>query len=302
MRHHDWFGVVRTVTVAFVVVLFAAVSSGAVPFSAPSAPLSADIAVARDLAGNRIRQLPPDNDLPEPDNTSLCSPRVGPRVQASADPSGRLRITITAATAFDGFPIAIRRLRIGPSQNAAVDIGPFVARTDPFYINLIGVESVTFAASRIAAGQPLHIPLLVFDDCGDWPTFVGAGTGVSLPAAAPTATLIPCPGTSPCGSIPIDLFIDDPFGFAPGARVTAFIESRPHATCELRVQYPGQSSISLGTQTANSVGDCRYDFIVPFSVAFGQGTVTGTARDAFGFNLEVFRFSIQGEDEDNIEE
>jgi hypothetical protein len=194
----------------------------------------------------------------------------------------------------------MRRLRIGPSQNAAVDIGPHVARTDPFYFNLIGVPSVTFTASRIAPGQPLHIPLIVFDDCGNWTTFVGAGTGVELPAVVPTATPIPCPGTQACGFIPISLFFDNPFGFAPGARVTALIDSRPQATCEFRIQYPGQAQISLGTQTTNTAGRCRYDFIVPFNTALGEGAFTATVQDTFGSNVEVRRFAIEDPEADNF--
>jgi hypothetical protein len=214
------------------------------------------------------------------------------------DPSGSLRVAITAATGFDGFPIAIRRLRIGPSQNAAVTIGPHVGRSDPFYYELIGVQETSFTATRVTPGQPLHIPLIVFDDCEDWRTFVGAGTGVALPAVVATATTVPCAAGQVCGTIPISMFASDTV-FGPGTRVRVTIDTRQLAACELRVTYPGQPQQSLGAMTANSNGDCIYNLFVPFNVVPGNGSFMGIVQDAFGTNVEVVSFRIGSPTDDN---
>ena len=38
-----------------------------------------------------------------------------------------------------------------------------------------GVDQATFLIVRTTSGVATTIPLVLEDDCGDWPTFVGAG-------------------------------------------------------------------------------------------------------------------------------
>src|SRR4051794_23262515 len=117
----------------------------------------------------------------EADNGPVCDPRPSPRLQTVSDAAGALQVTITAATGSDGEPATLREIRIGPLQNAAVDVGPFAARTTPLAYTLpAGSLQLTFRVTRVVPGQPSQVTLLLVDDCGDWRTFVGGRTGLTI--------------------------------------------------------------------------------------------------------------------------
>jgi hypothetical protein len=59
---------------------------------------------------------------------------------------------------------------------------------------------------------------------------------------------------------------------------------------------------SLGAKTASSAGSCAYDLFVSYDVPFGDGTFTGTARDAFGVRVDTARFTIHDSSGDNDED
>ena len=44
-----------------------------------------------------------------------------------------------------------------------------------------------------------------------------------------------------------------------------------------------------------------YDIFVPFTVAAGSGSFTGTAQDAFGFNIQVVPISITMAASNNVQ-
>lgn len=99
---------------------------------------------------------------------SVSTVQVGP---------GRVQSTIRAASPGN----LLRSLRFGAprrSENALVDIGDQTDRTGEFTVDLsAGTTEVAFFVRRAATG-PAIVYLIVTDECGDWPTFVGFGSGV----------------------------------------------------------------------------------------------------------------------------
>ncbi len=51
---------------------------------------------------------------------------------------------------------------------------------DVTYILTPPVAALTLFVTAVVPGQPTHVPLVVTDDCGDWPTFVGGGPNAGL--------------------------------------------------------------------------------------------------------------------------
>jgi hypothetical protein len=65
--------------------------------------------------------------------------------------------------------------------NALIDLpdGRTGLTGTPSYAPPAGSTQTTFWVRRQAAGAPVQVPFVVADGCGDWPTFVGGGTGQS---------------------------------------------------------------------------------------------------------------------------
>jgi hypothetical protein len=69
----------------------------------------------------------------------------------------------------------VRELRFGAATNASITAGTSTG-AGPFTVELPeNTVMTTFTVSAVAVGQPIHVPLIVLDNCGTWSTFVGAG-------------------------------------------------------------------------------------------------------------------------------
>ncbi|MFN0074268.1 MAG: glycosyl hydrolase family 28-related protein [Chloroflexota bacterium] len=105
-----------------------------------------------------------------------CAPR--PRIQVLTQPaaSGRLTVTIIADRTAGAPNNTLRSLRFGAAQNAVIDIGSTIGSIGSMNVSFsAGTVQTAFVIGRVAAGAAATVPLVVVDDCGDWPTFVGGG-------------------------------------------------------------------------------------------------------------------------------
>jgi hypothetical protein len=128
------------------------------------------------LADQRAKKrLTPQNAPNQGGTTATSSPRVhlGPGPNGPV-PNGDGRLKVVVST--DSGPI--QALRFGAAPNATIDIGSRSAVAPPFtYTADPGVSQLTFFVRRVNAGEPVHVPLVVVDAVGDWPTFVGGAPG-----------------------------------------------------------------------------------------------------------------------------
>jgi hypothetical protein len=284
----------RYVTLTFLVLLMAALSSGAV---LPGLwPGMGGIGMA-DARGLPTLTQDRGRIMAEADNGPACDPRPNPRLQTVRDASNALQVTITAATASGGQVAILREIRIGPLQNAAVDIGPYVARTSPLAYTVPGGSAqLTLRVTRVVASQPSQIVLVLVDDCGEWRTFVGGGTGIAVAAPLATATPVPIVPGQPYGSIPITLAItgSDTGQYPPGSRPRVQISTRAGATCTLTTTWPDGQTQAAPALTANAQGACLFRPTVPIGMRSGTATVAGVVQDIFGLNIRQATFTVGG--------
>ena len=112
-----------------------------------------------------------------------CEPRPKVVVQATRGAAGVLNVTITAGQPAGVGNDRLVRLEFGGATNARIDVpaGPDnrpALTSSPGNAALELTErpaSLTFTVRRAQAGQATTVPILVFDSCGSWPTFVGGG-------------------------------------------------------------------------------------------------------------------------------
>jgi hypothetical protein len=192
--------------------------------------------------------------------------------------------------------VLLREIRLGPIQNAAIDIGAVSARTTPFVFTIAGGSlQVSLRVTRVMAHQPSQVTIVLVDDCGDWHTFVGGGTGIAVAPPVATATPVPIVPGQPYGSIPISLTVFGSSQYPPGSRPRAQIITRANAVCGLSVTWPDGRTDTLSGQTADARGSCLFRPLVPIGMRSGTATATGTARDIFGFNIQQATFAVGGD-------
>jgi hypothetical protein len=108
-----------------------------------------------------------------------CTPRPHVAVTSSRSSSGRLAVVVTAATLPATPSNWLRRITFGKLDNASVDIRGFADQRQPFAVELPErTRQVDLSVGSITPG-PFLAQLVVEDDCGAWPTFVGAGSRAS---------------------------------------------------------------------------------------------------------------------------
>jgi len=113
---------------------------------------------------------------PTTSGPTSCTPRPPVRVTAVGDGARRLTATLTADTSGQASGNGIHQLRIGQVTNAMVDVGELTNVAAGTTVDLPTHPSqVTLVVWRQATGQPTQVPIVVVDDCGEWPTFVGGG-------------------------------------------------------------------------------------------------------------------------------
>ena len=143
------------------------------PLGTP-APISTPTPTPTRTSTPRPTSTPTQTPSPRP----TCSPRPSVEVAVAASGPDRLQVTITAEASAGAPNNTLHALRFGAATNALIDIGATTGGSGDFTANLPSApQQVTFTIRRAIAGQATTVPLVVVDDCGDWPTFVGAGQG-----------------------------------------------------------------------------------------------------------------------------
>ena len=133
------------------------------------------------------REMPADTSVRTAPAPAACSPRPPVKLDVKAASDGQLQVTVTA-----GAP-PLRELRFGPAANAVIDL-PGAAPGSPGnqVVTLPGTSNqYVFTVRRVGSGQASTVPLVVVDGCGEWPTFVGGGTGAWRAALSGKVTTAP---------------------------------------------------------------------------------------------------------------
>jgi hypothetical protein len=109
-----------------------------------------------------------------------CVPRPSVRVSAVPSGPGRIRVTITVQSSGGTPNNTLQAVRFEAAVNALIDIpgGPTASAGNSTYMPPPGTREVRFFVRRTSPGAAMQVPLIVVDSCGDWRTFVGAGTGM----------------------------------------------------------------------------------------------------------------------------
>ena len=107
--------------------------------------------------------------------TAACTPRPPVQIAVAADGTGQLRVAVSAS----GSGNQLRSLRFLDTSNADISVpqGPNGSHGGFTVLATPGATSFIFTVHRTVAGTPVHVPFVVVDDCGEWPTFVGGGPG-----------------------------------------------------------------------------------------------------------------------------
>jgi hypothetical protein len=84
---------------------------------------------------------------------------------------GTLTVTITAT----GPGNRLREIRVGDVRNAAVAVNGQAVTANSTVPLTANPASVVVTVTRASTGVPAHVPLVVMDEFGPWPTFVGGG-------------------------------------------------------------------------------------------------------------------------------
>lgn len=104
-----------------------------------------------------------------------CHIRPPVRLEVTPDGPGRLRVVVRTARNVTIPVNGLIELRFQAGTNALVDVDGQNGRSGAFTVPIAGgPTSTTFFVRRQQAGAT-HLPFLVIDGCGAWPTFVGGG-------------------------------------------------------------------------------------------------------------------------------
>ncbi|MCC6177272.1 MAG: hypothetical protein IT305_18365 [Chloroflexi bacterium] len=173
----------------------AAASTSAANVPVSSAPLASTVSAAMGARN------------PSDENGSIaatCSDR--PRVSVSViREAGGLRATIAAGTSAAVPNNRLTSIRIGSAANGVVDLRDRIALPSNSSVALPDrPSSVSLLIRRTGTSGSVTIPLIVSDDCGGWPTFVGGGSSQfgeqPNPPATPQPTPVPTPpAVGACG-------------------------------------------------------------------------------------------------------
>jgi hypothetical protein len=102
-----------------------------------------------------------------------CTPRPSVRVAAEPSGGGRLQVGVTAGA---GAGISLHSIQFGAATNALIDAGSLQGSPGNATVTIpAGTTTFVFHMRRATPGQATHVPMIVYDTCGAWPTFVGGG-------------------------------------------------------------------------------------------------------------------------------
>src|SRR5687768_12669547 len=141
------------------------------------------------LVALALCQLPPT--APAAPLAQTCSPRPQIGVTTTLQSDGRLLVSVSVQPTSTTPPNALTALRFGEPramENALVELGDQPAQGGRVTLDLApGTTQTSFYIRAISRSQPVTVHFVAVDRCGDWPTFVGHGPGVTQ-AAVVTAT------------------------------------------------------------------------------------------------------------------
>jgi tartrate-resistant acid phosphatase type 5 len=105
-----------------------------------------------------------------------CAPRPAVGMSTQVSSPGRLQVTLTAQSNAGPAVNELRSVQFSQLDNATIDWPGRPPITGPTTVALpAGTRQTVFTVQRVAAGQGAMVPLVVTDECGPWPTFVGGG-------------------------------------------------------------------------------------------------------------------------------
>jgi hypothetical protein len=109
-----------------------------------------------------------------------CSPRPALTVHAEALSGDRLRVTVRASNSTGVPSNVIQSMRFEQTNGALLDIasGPSGSPGNFTFPLSPPAPEIVFHVRRAVPNTPMTAPFIVTDRCGEWRTFVGAGTGL----------------------------------------------------------------------------------------------------------------------------
>jgi hypothetical protein len=182
-----------------------------------------------------------------------CATRPPVHVTVVNGGANRLQVTVTAGTSAAVPNNRLARLQFGTGDNSSVDIvGGQANVTNSLDLGLPSVPSVSFSLRRAnpSIGNAV-VPLIVTDDCGPWPTFVGGGPTAwsasqsAEPAAGP---VVPTPVPLACTPRP-DVQIMSVPEDSGSLRVTIAATGSGNRLREVRVGAATNATLDLGDRT-----------------------------------------------------
>jgi hypothetical protein len=118
---------------------------------------------------------PTSTPTPTPRPSQACAPRPPARVDVARGSAGRLDVTVTAGTGGGTTSNQLHGLRFGTLANATIDVSGQTIAGNARVALPAGSRQARFSVQQTRPGEAVTVPVVVEDDCGDWPTFVGGG-------------------------------------------------------------------------------------------------------------------------------
>ncbi len=108
-----------------------------------------------------------------------CTVRPRVLIQATPAGAGTLDVLVSATDTGSLTNNALSTVAFGRVDNALVTAGSQVNVPGNFTVQLpAGTRQTRFTVRREQPNRPMRVDLVVTDQCGPWPTFVGAGIGI----------------------------------------------------------------------------------------------------------------------------
>ncbi len=118
---------------------------------------------------------PTSTPTPTPRPSQWCAPRPPARVDVARSSAGRLDVTVTAGVGSGTASNQVHALRFGTPTNATIDVAGQTIAGNTRVALPAGSRQAGFSVQQTRPGEAVTVPVVVEDDCGDWPTFVGGG-------------------------------------------------------------------------------------------------------------------------------
>jgi len=170
--------------------------------------------------------------LPTPTVTPTltgCTPRPNVGIAAVPTGTGGLRVTVQATSSAAAPTNALVALQFASAQGALIDIpgGP-TGSGGNFSVSLPpGLQQTSFTIRPVSGATAGTAPFTVVDQCGSWPTFVGAGPGGWLSQAPAHEPALPAAGVSSHLTAPTPAALDSTAPTRTGAPAVLPLTASP---------------------------------------------------------------------------